>query len=119
MADLTWASVLLVAPELSTVASGAQTLILGLVNTVLSEGAFGDDGSAAYDLARAYLAAHFATVIGSGTSSGDVQSKSMGGLSITYATASAAGGGDIFTTNYGDQYMAIVNLAVEKGPSVC
>lgn len=118
MADIVWADVVRVAPELSGVDATLQTLYLDLVNTEVNATAFGGDDSAAYKLARSFLAAHYASGIGSGSDAavGEVASETMGGLTRTYVTSSGSQGGELDSTNYGRQYTQLVRQFVMGGP---
>lgn len=121
MAAITWSDVSLLAPELSTVAAGAQTLILAYVNDVHDVDAIDGDGEDGYrtKLARIYLAAHLATKIGTGAGgAGAVTSESVGGLSRSYAVA-ASSGAELETTGYGTAYLGILNRSPVRGPWIC
>ncbi len=121
MADLTWSDVTKIAPELASVDAALRTLFLDLVNDELSADAWGGDDSSAYHLARCYLAAHYASGIGSGSDSavGEVASETMGGLTRSYVTSTSGRGGDLESTNYGRQYKQLARLYVPRGPVHC
>lgn len=122
MAAITWSDVVLLAPELSAVASGAQTLILSYVNGLLDVTAIdpvGEDGNIT-KMARIYLAAHCATKIGTGAGgAGAVTSESLGGLSRSYAVQASATAEALKTTGYGVQYLGMINRSPVRGPWIC
>ena len=106
--SISWADVTALAPELSTVDAGKQTLILDQVNNIEIH----DDtwrSAAKANLARRYLAAHLASVTSNGRGSvGPVQSESVGQVSRSYAISVAQGSSNLDTTSYGKEYRRLV-----------
>src|SRR5262245_17083854 len=100
---ISWTNVTDIAPELSTVALATQTALLEQVN----EEEISDDNwpsEAKADRARAYLAAHLATLINRRGSAGAVMSESVGSVSRAYSTSVAAGANELGSTSYGMNY---------------
>jgi hypothetical protein len=114
MADIIWTDVVAHAPELSSVPSTAQTDVLAYANVALNASEFGGTASAAYRLARIYLAAHFGTQVSSG-GAGAVLSESAGGLSVSYGGPPSSD--MLATTGYGALYLALVRRSA-GGPRV-
>ena len=87
---ITWADVVLIAPELADVPVGVQTALLADVAEQLESSQWGND--ARYDMASKYLVAHLATLYlqGSGGAAGPVTSESVGSVSRSYASPSFA-----------------------------
>lgn len=117
MADITWPNVLEHAAELSTVPAGAQTRILSYVNTKLRSEEFGGEGSAEFELARIYLAAHMGTVESS-SAGGPVSSQKAGDLSKSYAVMmpSSLTASYLATTRYGRAYADMVRRSPARAP---
>lgn len=115
----TWADVEALAPQLSTVAAGAQTLILGYVNAVLdtASDAWGDAEVSA--LAGALLAAHFGALAAAQSSSGasgPVTSMSLGQASKSFAVPSLSmDAGALGATAYGAQYLELAKTTFSGG----
>lgn len=96
MSDIVWSDVTNLAPELSTTAAGAQTLILGYVNESVDPAVFGGDTTFKYTAARSLLAAHFATTLRRGPSgAGGLILEKVGDVERQFAPLSFA------STNYG------------------
>lgn len=118
MAAIVWDDVTTIVPSLSTVAVGAQTLYLSLVNGAIDTRLFADgENDARLKLARIYLAAHYATSggIGSATgglgASGPVTGESAGTLSRSYGSHGVTGGGggsSLGTTEWGRLFQLIM-----------
>lgn len=110
---ITWANVVARAPELSTVGPETQAAILSDVVVMLNASVFGDK----YDMACAYLAAHYGTLSknkGQGPG-GPISSESTGRVSRSYAVAPKTARDDDYTTTiYGQRYLAIVNSLPER-----
>ncbi len=112
---ISWSSVEAIAPELSSVAAGTQTLILAMVDRQIDDirwGEFADDG-------RRYLAAHLGTITNGGAaggSAGPVISETLGPMSRSYGQLNASWFGALGTTKYGVIYAYIMNIAC--GPAV-
>lgn len=120
MASITWADVLTMAPELSTVSAGGQTSILAYVNGALNVDEFvdGEDG-AQLKLARIYLAAHLGTLAlpdVSGASSSIVTSESAGPLSRSYAQLSTSEAQSL--TSYGSFFSELIRRTPARAPIV-
>lgn len=115
MAAITWTDVTNHAAELASVAVGAQTDVLGHVNTALNVTLFGDETSPRLKLARIYLAAHLGTMGNLGGVSGPVSSESAGGLSVSYAVWMT--NSLLASTSYGRAYLATLSSVV-FGPQV-
>jgi hypothetical protein len=116
MSAIVWDDVIAHAPELSGVDEDAQTDILAHVNTTLNVAVFGGEESPKLRLARIYLAAHMTTLMTLGSSSGDIASESVGGVS--YSASSTTSTGSFDTTGYGKQYQALVRNSVARFPLV-
>lgn len=122
MAAILWTDVLNLAPELSTVATGAQNIVLAWVNgSGLDVNSFdGEDGTTT-QLARIYLAAHLASSVGhgaSGVSGGPVTSESMGGMSRSYSVPSMPMKSAYSSTVYGRMYETLVDNSLARLPVV-
>ncbi len=104
MAATTPANVLIIAPELSSVAAGTWTLILADVAAEVSSSVYG----ANQERAQRYLAAHYLTLINSSSkqSSGPVVSETVGQVSKTYAQSSMSKN-DYSSTVYGQTFLGI------------
>jgi hypothetical protein len=105
--DLTWASVLLVAPELSEVSAELRVEILAAA-AALSSDHFG----ALYTLAQIYYSAHYGALALAGATgpSAAVAASSAGGLSVQYAT-SVTNAHDFGSTAYGRIYRSFLSQA--------
>lgn len=114
MADLVWADVVAVAPEMATgVSTAFQTLILGFVNEAVDSRQFKGETSFRFTLARAYLAAHFGAVHKVGML-GIPASESEGGVSQSFRALSMPGDSDLAGTSYGGAYSSLVR----RGPAM-
>ncbi len=102
---LTWAEVVLIAPELSTVASDTQGAILADVALQLVNPAMGAGNA---KLAGKYLAAHLATVAGRAGAGAPIISESVGPISVGYA-AGIFSYEALHTTSYGIEYLRLLN----------
>lgn len=82
MADtsITWADVLLIAPELSTLSSGQQTAILAQVELQMGKGIWG----ANIDLGAVWLAAHLGTLTKRAGRAGPVTQEAVGQVSHSF-----------------------------------
>ncbi len=123
MADIIWSDVEAVAPELSTVDSNAQSMILAYVNDALSVSAFGGETSPKLRLARIYLAAHVGTLSshGGNPTAGPVTAESADNISRSYATRAIANPSDWDATSYGQLYMALARTSGARlySPRIC
>lgn len=104
MAAITWSQVVLIAPELETLPSGAQDLILDYVNQALPVGPWGGEDGPKIKLGRVYLAAHLGTLSASGTGGlGQILEVSEGDVITRFAEASKAGS-SLEQTGYGQEF---------------
>lgn len=111
MADIVWSDVTDMASELLVgVTIGAQTKILAYVNSTVNPDAFKGDPSATFDLARIYLAAHYAALSKLGIFAvGPATSKSEGGASISFASLVGPGADPLLgSTSFGRAFLALV-----------
>lgn len=117
MAAIGWSDVTNHAPELSSVAAGAQTDILSYVNDTHDVSVFldGEDGHG-LKLARIYLAAHLGTLLPTNSSGGQIKSQSAGGLSRSYGPFISGSG--LASTSYGVKYNDIVNASSARAPVI-
>lgn len=90
-----------IAPELSSVETGRRERILALADARTASGLYPDDVRV---LAVAYLAAHMLSASGSATVTGAVVSKTVGPLSISYASPDAS---EFGLTSYGRELLAL------------
>lgn len=95
MAPIAWADVVSHSSPLAAVDVGVQGDILAYVNTRFAA-VFGGEDNPTTRLARIYVAAHFASLPGSGRheAAGPVVSQSRGGLSQSFQSFGGGGGGD-------------------------
>lgn len=118
MAAINWNTVLGIAPELDSVNIDTQVMALAFVNEAISDSVWGTKTTAT--LARAYMAAHIATLSlrGGNGASGAVVSESAGGLSRTYAQSMATNS-TWGSTPYGVQFAALLRTNIcARGPGV-
>lgn len=110
MADIIWTDVVAVAPELATdVSADFQTMVLAYVNTVVAPAQFGGEDSIIFKLARAYLAAHYASLFVDGSLGGaQMTSMSEGGVSASFSVDTAGGENALSSTTYGDTFLTFV-----------
>lgn len=119
---VTWADVILIAPDLSSVASGSQNAILADVSTILSN-ASAWPTTAMHDLAKKYLCAHFgalalrATGGGSASGAGPVASEAVGDVSVSYTNPSTSdlSQAGLSSTMWGLQYLALRRRSMMRG----
>jgi hypothetical protein len=112
VADIIWSDVVDVASELATgVSSGFQTKILGYVNEAVNPRSFGGDPSFGYDLARAYLAAHYALYykLKAAAEQGPQTSESEGGVSESFSAPTMANQSIFNATRYGRLFLSLMN----------
>lgn len=108
---VTWAQVLLVAPELSSITdTSAQALFLDIASRQVDPdvcGEFTDD-------MHRYMTAHLATLGAGGSAggaAGPVTSETLGPMSRSYGTLSGASTEDsLGLTRYGLEYKRLANL---------
>lgn len=113
-ADITWDDVSGVAPELggTKVDSAAQDRYLKLANKRVNQAHFPDEGDSDWttlQLARIYLAAHFAVVGGYGNVSGPIASESLGSSSTSYASSTSDS--LLGSTQYGRAFSQLVRTS--------
>lgn len=105
---ITWAQVVLIAPELSTVATATQNLLLVIVDRQIDGevwGSYADDGAL-------YLAAHLGTLANGGAAgAGPVTSETLGPMSRSYGMPSGVSG-TFGTTRYGVMFEQLRLIAV-------
>lgn len=103
--------------RMANVSSGAQTIILGVVNVALNVGEFGGESSDTLKAARVFLAAHFGTMNLAGVKgvTGPVSSQSAGGLSRSYA-ALATNQSMFGTTAAGQAFLALLRASPARAP---
>lgn len=114
MASITWADVVALAPELSTINTTTQTDILAFTNAVLDVTKFDLEAGPTTRLARIYLAAHFGTLSKLGAA-GPLIGESAGGLSRSYAMP--IGKSQFLTTSYGRAFYQLIR-PIARGPQV-
>lgn len=120
MAAITWSDVTAHASDLSAVAAGAQTDVLAYVNEMVDPAKLGGETSSRYRLARIYLAAHLGTVSlkRGAAAAGPLISETVGEVTRMYGF-SAAAAGDIASTGWGREYLALIRrTAASRGPLV-
>ncbi len=103
---LTWAEVVKVAPDLSTLTVDQQNAVLADTDTQLAEAQI---GATKYGLACKYLAAHLGTILKRGAtgSAGAVASESVGSVSVSYAVAPMTNEA-LGSTPYGVLYLGVI-----------
>ncbi len=114
MADISWADVVVVASELSTVAADRQTLILLFVNThILLDSESGEKTN----LGRRYFAAHMATLMettGAGVA-GAVTKEKVDDLEREYGGTSISGTDpNLDQTSYGKMFKLMARSSVAR-----
>jgi hypothetical protein len=116
---ITWDDVTGFAAELSDIPLVAQTAILAYVNK-FSVAAWGDEET--LFLGRVYMAAHLGTKqvqssSGGGSSTSQVTSETVGGVSRTFkVTESDASNSNLSTTGYGQLWMEIASGTPARAP---
>lgn len=117
---ITWADVIIIAPELATAPLALQTEVLALANSYWHAEHF---GLQRLRMLRMYTAAHFATLAmpgtgGPGAPSGSVISESADGLSVAYASTFNQPGFDPLWdgTSYGRQVRLLLSASGARGP---
>lgn len=98
------ASVLLIAPELSSVGDESFSATIAHAQQLVNRDAFGTLA----DTATNYLVAHLLTGTGAGQ---EIQSVSVGPVSKTFRTSSTADSG-FSSTRYGAHYMRLVKACI-------
>lgn len=122
MAAIVWSDVTDLASNLSSVSSGARTVILAEVNTCFNTTYFvGGEDSEKLKLCRIYYAAHLATVAAQGASgaAGPVTHEMIDRLQRSYSTPA---GGIVFdgidSTSFGKALRALLKTTKARGPLV-
>ena len=103
---LTWFDVTSFAPELCKgvqIAPISQALILGTVNTIVSEGVWGDVTTQA----RVLYAAHMATLQKRRGQPGAASQRSMGGISEAFGVTGPLSASFLSLTSYGQSYLGL------------
>lgn len=123
MADILWASVLALAPELTTVNDQARAFILSYVNGPgVDPACFDGEAGPTTRLARIYLAAHMGAGVdkgAAGAAGGPVTSESAGGLSRSYSVGAVASSADqTGSTAYGRMFESLVKNSLARLPFV-
>lgn len=104
MAAITWSQVVLLAPELETLPSGTQDLILDYVNQTLPVGPWGGEDGPKIKLGRIYLAAHMGSLTASGTGGlGQITEVAEGDVITRFAEA-AKNASSLDQTSYGQEF---------------
>jgi hypothetical protein len=102
---IVWANVTDIAPELASVDVTLQLAALATVERFVSDEAMEDLA----DTARAYLAAHLATVSSRKGAAGPIVSASVGSVSVGYGASIAEGAARLGSTAYGLTYEMLVS----------
>lgn len=121
MADITWAMVTAFAAELTVVPDSAQTDILAHVNTALKVDLFGGEDAPKTKLARIFLAAHYGqlSLDGAHGASGEIVGKSLGPMSVSYASSSPMGTDPLWDkTTWGKQFRSLLRSSAARVPIV-
>lgn len=116
MASIIWEDVAGVAPELGGTRMSliAQDMILQLANTYLAVDNWGGEASPKLKMARAYVAAHFATMQLRRGIPGAVASSAAGGLSRSYATPMLNMNTTMQLTGYGMLYIQLAKTTAAR-----
>lgn len=104
-----WSSVVAIAPQLSTVATGIQSYALNFADAQIDDDAWGDPAVA--DMGRAALAAHLAASFSAPGSSvqGPLTSETVGPMSRSYAALQMSlTDSYLSTTKYGLLYLQLL-----------
>jgi hypothetical protein len=120
MADITWSDVTAVAPELSSVSAGAQTIYLAHANDALDPDEIDGETGPDTKLARIYLAAHAATLASNAAAgaSGPLTGRSAGGLSETFSAGAPSLAASYGATAYGQALAALLRMHTAAMPRV-
>lgn len=106
MADINWADVTGIAPQLAAagvVPAGAQTLILGYSNNEIEPRFYGGEDSFSYKLVRILYAAHFGEIVRRQGQTGIVTNKSLSSTSISVGYMAKLLAEPLQSTPYGEQ----------------
>jgi FAD/FMN-containing dehydrogenase len=109
LSALTWADVVVMAPQLSAASAPLQSLVLAMVQARLGQDAFGD---LAFD-AGLFLAAHLGVVAtqGAAGAGGPIASKAAGPVSVSYGIPSDWESG-LQLTAYGREFLRLRRSAL-------
>jgi hypothetical protein len=106
---ITWADVQVVAPELSSVPSGSQTVFIADAYAQMNTAIWG----AYLDRGAKYLAAHLATMSNRRGQAGPASEKHVGKI----GQSNAVNKGPLASTSYGEEYLRIIDtLPGARGP---
>ena len=120
MADITWDDVINIAPELDDdeISDETRDFILGYANGALNPDAF---KTTSLPMARALLAAHFATMgpsSGGSAAAGPVLKERAGDLDRTYADMVSGGTTGFSGSTYGDLLTWMIRTCKGRRPFV-
>lgn len=101
---ITWADVVIIAAELSTVATSKQNAILADVSAQLALSQWGSQ--ARLDIAAKYLAAHLASVKGVAPA-GPMTSETVGPLTRSFAAPMMTSTNALESTGYGREFLRL------------
>lgn len=101
-----WSDVVLIAPNLSTISTAAQTFYLAESLRQIDADVWGEFAT----VGQIYLAAHMAT-LGQGSGSGPVTSETLGAMSRSYAVPMWLQS-SLALTRFGAEYERLLRLAV-------
>lgn len=126
MAAITWADVVNHVSALSTVDVDQQADLLALANAWLNVSMFGGEDSSRVKMLRIYIAAHFASLPGTGTTgggattAGPVIAERTSEVSRAYANSQAGDDAAALWTEtiWGRRYLAIVRTSRARWPVV-
>lgn len=121
---VSWSDVTAIAPPLSAVPSGTQTVILAAVSAQLSNASYWPT-TALYELAQKYLAAHMGTLYlrsngGGDNAAGPSQAEHVGDVGISYAVPFGASMHVwLMQTHWGMAFDALpLRSVMRRGPMV-
>ena len=116
MAAITWFEVEQFAPELGNgkVTPLAQQMLVDTANTIIASPAWGVDGSPTLRMGRLLWIAHFATLELRKGQAGASTSKSMGGMSESFAVPPMTNS-LMEQTSYGQLYLTLAKTRAFRG----
>lgn len=101
MAEIIWADVTAIAPELTRVPAAGQVMILCVANTILAPDVWGGEESPKLKAARSYYAAHLGAMTLRGGNPGVPTSSAVGGMSRGYSLVNLGTFSVLQLTSYG------------------